>query len=215
MGAAVPRTAKTGSKSERDALRHEMLAAGCTPEMVAGEMERRWGFRPREAHRHAHGWSQDEVAVRFTEIAERLGGDKSADRAPGLYRALDRLDRPLDRTFDRGTAERTGMSAVDGGRPGSPPAPMIGTRIGEYERWPAGGRRPSPYVLTLLAVVFGTTVDRLLDYDDYRNLPDQERTVLGALLVGGNPSAAPPATALATFRAPGLVQLPPQKNAAP
>jgi hypothetical protein len=58
---------------------------------------------------------------------------------------------------------------------------MIGTRIGEYERWPIGGRRPSPYVLTVLATVLGTTVERLLDYDDHRKMPDQERTVLAAV----------------------------------
>ncbi len=64
----------------------------------------------------------------------------------------------------------------------SPHSPMIGTRIGEYERWPHGGRRPSTYVLTVLASIYGTTVDRLLDYDDYRHLPDQDRMVLSTLL---------------------------------
>jgi hypothetical protein len=66
---------------------------------------------------------------------------------------------------------------------------MIGTRIGEYERWPHGGRRPSPYVLTVLAAVLGTTVERLLDYDDHRKMPDQERTVLAAVLAAANPPA--------------------------
>lgn len=122
-------------------------------------MERRWGFRPREAYRHAHGWSQDEVAARFTEVAERLGGD-----------------RPTD------------------GRPATPAAPMIGTRIGEYERWPNGGRRPSPYVLTVLATVLGTTVERLLDYEDHRKMPDQERTVLAAVRAAATPSVPAVAT---------------------
>ena len=148
-----------------------MLVGGCSLELIAAEMERRWGFRRREAYRHAHGWSQDEVAARFTEVAERLGGDRTAD-----------------------------------GQPAEPSAPMIGTRIGEYERWPNGGRRPSPYVLTVLATVLGTTVERLLDYEDHRKMPDQERTVLAAV----RSAATPPVPAAATSpsatptRAPGL-----------
>src|SRR2546430_17376565 len=88
---------KTGAKSERDTLRHEMLIAGCSHDLIAQEMERRWSFRPREAYRHAHGWSQDEVAARFTEVADRLGNERATQ------------------------------------------APMIGTRIGEYEPWPNRG----------------------------------------------------------------------------
>lgn len=142
-----------------------MLVGGCSLELIATEMERRWGFRPREAYRHAHGWSQDEVAARFTEVAERLGGDRPSD-----------------------------------GRPATPSAPMIGTRIGEYERWPNGGRRPSPYVLTVLATVLGTTVERLLDYEDHRKMPDQERTVLAAVRAAATPSV--PAVATTPTRQP-------------
>jgi transcriptional regulator with XRE-family HTH domain len=138
-----------------------MLVGGCSLELIATEMERRWGFRPREAYRHAHGWSQDEVAARFTDVAERLGGDRAA----------------------------SGSAAV-------PPAPMIGTRIGEYERWPNGGRRPSPYVLTVLATVLGTTVERLLDYEDHRKMPDQERTVLAAVRAAATPPVPAAAASL-------------------
>ena len=136
-------TCKSGSKPERTALRQQLLEGGAGPDQIAAEMRRRWGFRPREAYRHAHGWSQDEVAARFAEIAGRLG----TRPAPG---------------------ERM-------------PAIMVGTRIGEYERWPHGGRRPSPYVLTLLAEVYGTALDRLLDADDLAGMPDQDRAVLAAL----------------------------------
>jgi hypothetical protein len=58
---------------------------------------------------------------------------------------------------------------------------MVGTRIGEYERWPQGGRRPSPYVLTVLAEVYGTEVRALLDQADDRAMPEQDRAVLAAL----------------------------------
>jgi transcriptional regulator with XRE-family HTH domain len=130
---------KSGSKADRAALRQQLLEAGRTVDEVAAEMRRRWRFRPRESYRHAHGWSQDEVAARFTEIAAHLA-------------------------------------------PGARPAPMVGTRIGEYERWPQGGRRPSPYVLTVLAEVYGTGVRALLDEADDGKMPEQDRAVLAALV---------------------------------
>lgn len=152
-----------------------MLVGGCSLELIATEMERRWGFRPREAYRHAHGWSQDEVAARFTEVAERLGRDRA--------RLAD-------------------------GRSVTPQAPMIGTRIGEYERWPHGGRRPSPYMLTVLATVLGTTVERLLDYDDHRRMPDQERTVLAAVLAAATPPVPLRPGAAPDEASPGQGRLP-------
>lgn len=161
----MPRPGKVGSKAERDALRQEMLVSGCSLELIATEMERRWSFRPREAYRHAHGWSQDEVAARFTEVADRIGGERGSAGPPSQ-------------------------------------APMIGTRIGEYERWPNGGRRPSPYVLTVLATVLGTTVERLLDYEDHRKMPDQERTVLAAVLAANGPPLRLPAEAPRSERVP-------------
>jgi len=132
---------KSGAKADRVALCQQLLVAGRTLDDVAAEMRRRWRFRPRESYRHAHGWSQDEVAARFTEVAARL--------AP------------------RGRS-----------------TPMVGTRIGEFERWPNGGRRPSPYVLTVLAEVYGTDLARLLDDADTEAMPEQERAVLAALTSG-------------------------------
>lgn len=137
---------KSGSKADRGALRQQLLQHGSTLDDVAAEMRRRWRFRPRESYRHANGWSQDEVAARFTEVAARLA-------------------------------------------PGTRSAPMVGTRVGEYERWPQGGRRPSPYVLTVLAEVYGTQVRRLLDDADDRAMPEQDRAVLAAL--SARPAPAP------------------------
>ncbi|HZB50269.1 MAG TPA: helix-turn-helix transcriptional regulator, partial [Mycobacteriales bacterium] len=129
---------KSGSKADRSALRQQLLDAGRTLDDIAAEMRRRWRFRARESYRHAHGWSQDEAAARFSEVAARLA-------------------------------------------PGARSTPMVGTRIGEYERWPVGGRRPSPYVLTVLAEVYGTDLGRLLDDPDMAAMPDQDRAVLAAL----------------------------------
>jgi transcriptional regulator with XRE-family HTH domain len=57
----MPRT--TGTKVERDEVRHAMTRLGATPAAVAVELQRRFGLRPREAHRQAHGWTQDAVAA--------------------------------------------------------------------------------------------------------------------------------------------------------
>ncbi|WP_326726453.1 hypothetical protein [Streptomyces phaeochromogenes] len=46
-----------GSKADRDALRYDMTAAGCTITDIAVEMRTRYGMRPREAWRHARGWT--------------------------------------------------------------------------------------------------------------------------------------------------------------
>lgn len=142
-----------------------MSTAGCSHDLTAHEMARRWGFRPREAHRHAVGWSQDQTAGRFTEATQQLRTDRES-------------------------------------------VPMIGTRIGEYERWPHGGRRPSAYVLTVLAAIYGTTVEQLLDYDDHRSLPPQERTVLAALLAGTPGGTLPASVRIGGAVLPGGITAP-------
>lgn len=146
------------TKADRDALRREMFGLGCPVESVVREMGRRWRVRPREAYRYAYGWSQDEVADRFT--AYSAGPEVAA--GPG----------------DRRWMLAAGAGSVSG--PGAL-AVMTGVRIGEYERWPAGGRRPSVYVLLVLADVFGTSVAGLLDYQDHRCFLDTDRAVLAAI----------------------------------
>lgn len=61
---------KSGSKADRDALRAEMAASGASTATIAIEMRSRWGMRPREAWRLAHGWSLQEVADRLNTAAE-------------------------------------------------------------------------------------------------------------------------------------------------
>ncbi|MFJ6130445.1 XRE family transcriptional regulator [Streptomyces griseoviridis] len=60
---------KPGSKGDRDGLRHQMLAVGCTTSEIATEMRVRYRMRPREAWRHAHGWTLQTAADRITEAA--------------------------------------------------------------------------------------------------------------------------------------------------
>lgn len=57
-------------------------------------------------------------------------------------------------------------------------ASMTGCRLCEYEKWPASQRRPSLYVLTVLARMYETGVLALLDLADHENLPPHERLVL-------------------------------------
>jgi tetratricopeptide (TPR) repeat protein len=70
---------KPGSKSERESLRREMLAAGCTHEDIATEMRIRWRFRAREAWRHTHGLSLQDAADRINEVGTGRSEAVAAD----------------------------------------------------------------------------------------------------------------------------------------
>ncbi|MEU6557839.1 XRE family transcriptional regulator [Streptomyces sp. NPDC046915] len=69
---------KTGSKADRDVLRHDMTTAGCTVADIAIEMRTRYRMRPREAWRHARGWTLQETADQITRAA-RPGEAVAAD----------------------------------------------------------------------------------------------------------------------------------------
>lgn len=70
---------KPGSRAERDALRAEMLATGCSLADIAAEMRSRWTMRPREAWRHAHGWSLQGAADRINELGAGRRSTVAAD----------------------------------------------------------------------------------------------------------------------------------------
>ncbi|MFE4916662.1 helix-turn-helix domain-containing protein [Streptomyces sp. NPDC056652] len=57
---------KPGVKADRDALRHEMSSAGCSTPEIAIEMRVRFRIRPREAWRHALGWTLQGTAERIS-----------------------------------------------------------------------------------------------------------------------------------------------------
>ncbi|MFM9493694.1 XRE family transcriptional regulator [Streptomyces galilaeus] len=69
---------KPGSKADRDALRQEMTAAGCTLADISIEMRARFHMRPREAWRHAHGWTLQETADKITQASTRRPGESVA-----------------------------------------------------------------------------------------------------------------------------------------
>lgn len=57
-------------------------------------------------------------------------------------------------------------------------AGMTGAHLCEHERWPDGGRKPSVYVLLMLAQMYETDVLCLLDLADHENLAPQDRLTL-------------------------------------
>ncbi|MFG2310607.1 XRE family transcriptional regulator [Streptomyces sp. NPDC048566] len=67
-----------GSKADRNALRHQMTAAGCTAADIAVEMRTRYRMRPREAWRHARGWTLQTAADRITQASTGHPGDAVA-----------------------------------------------------------------------------------------------------------------------------------------
>jgi transcriptional regulator with XRE-family HTH domain len=125
-----------GFKPEMDRLRERMRGLGFSYDEIAIEVSRRYPVRPRQAYRLAWGWTLDQVAARFNELAAREGTDPEG---------------------------RAGMSSP---------------HLCELERCPDSERRPSVYVLCLLARVYETDVLCLLDLADHESLPQKDRLVL-------------------------------------
>jgi tetratricopeptide (TPR) repeat protein len=71
-GGELPRvtTKNPGNKEDRTRLRSVMLQSGRSYTEIAEQMLLRWHFRPRQAWRHAHGFTQDEVAQRYNEVVD-------------------------------------------------------------------------------------------------------------------------------------------------
>lgn len=57
-------------------------------------------------------------------------------------------------------------------------ASLAGNRLCEYEKWPPSERRPSVYVLVMLAHIYQAGVLDLLDLADYEHLPPRDRLTL-------------------------------------
>jgi hypothetical protein len=52
---------------------------------------------------------------------------------------------------------------------------MRGSRICEYEKWPMGGVRPSVKALKILATIYETSWDQLVDVEDLEAMPAHDR----------------------------------------
>ncbi|MGH3283826.1 MAG: helix-turn-helix domain-containing protein [Streptosporangiaceae bacterium] len=57
-------------------------------------------------------------------------------------------------------------------------ASLTASRLSEFEHWPRSSRKPSVYVLVMLAEIYQTDVLCLLDLADHESLPQQDRLVL-------------------------------------
>lgn len=78
-------------------------------------------------------------------------------------------------------------------------APMRQARVWDYEQWPRAGARPTVRALKILAQVYGTTWDRLVDLEDLTHMNEQDREAYhavtaarrrGAAMVASTPVAA-------------------------
>jgi hypothetical protein len=58
---------------------------------------------------------------------------------------------------------------------GDPRAPMTGNRIHDFEQWPFKGVRPTVRTLGILARIYGTTWDLLVDAADLARMPEADR----------------------------------------
>lgn len=72
---AAPRPGARGFKAELDGVRERMRALGFGYDEIAAEVSRRYQVRPRQAYRLAWGWTQDQAAARFNELAAGEGTD--------------------------------------------------------------------------------------------------------------------------------------------
>jgi hypothetical protein len=99
-------------------------------------------------------------------------------------------------------AEQISTYAAHAGlRPDATTVTMTSPHLSEYENWPGedpdpAGRRPTPYLLSLLAAVYGCTVHDLLDVADYENMPSADRLIIG--------KSAPPDGQHGHTRRPGV-----------
>jgi transcriptional regulator with XRE-family HTH domain len=125
------------------------------------------GFKPemdrlRERMRGL-GFSYDEIAI---EVSRRY---------PVRPRQAYRL--AWGWTLDKVAERFNELAAREGTDPGGR-AGMSSSHLCELERWPDSDRKPSVYVLCLLAKVYETDVLCLLDLADHESLPQHDRLVL-------------------------------------
>jgi hypothetical protein len=80
-------------------------------------------------------------------------------------------------TLEHAAAQFNALAAQEGTDPQAR-AGMTGPHLCEHERWPSGGRKPSVYVLVMLAQMYETDVLCLLDLADHENLAPKDRLAL-------------------------------------
>jgi hypothetical protein len=162
------------------------------------------------------------------ELRERMGGlglghGQIAGEIARRYRLRPREAYRLAHgwTLGQAAAQFNARAADLDTDPGGQ-ASLAANRLCEYEKWPHSERRPSVYVLVMLAHIYQTGVLNLLDLADHEHLPPRDRLTLlqpgqtaaseagvstptGAARDSGQPGTGPP----------GLVPGPPLASAGP
>jgi hypothetical protein len=88
-------------------------------------------------------------------------------------------------------AERINAYAAKAGLGNGSTVAMTAAHLCEHESWPGqgsapSGRRPTPYLLSLLAAAYGCEVPELLDAADYARMPSGDRLVFDNICTGGS-----------------------------
>jgi hypothetical protein len=125
---------------------------------------------------HAQGSSDGEIAAEF---ARRYGLRPRAAWRSAFGWSLTEA------------AERINSYAANTGLGGGSTVAMTAAHLCEHESWPGqgsapSGRRPTPYLLSLLAAVYGCAVAELLDQADYAQMPSGDRLVFDNICAGGS-----------------------------
>ncbi len=108
-----------------------------------------------------------------------LGFDEIAGEIARRYRLHPRESYRLDWGWSLGqAAARFNALAAQEGTDPQGRAAMTGAHLCEYEHWPSGGRKPSVYVLVMLAQMYETDVLRLLALADHERLAPPDRLTL-------------------------------------
>jgi hypothetical protein len=121
-----------------------------------------------------------------------LGHDEIAAEISRQYMARPREAYRLawGWTLDQAAGRFNEHAAREGADPQAR-ASMTGPHLCEYEKWPRSTRRPSVYVLCVLAAIYQADALSLLDLADHEGLPQQDRLVLS-----GGPRAGTGATVI-------------------
>jgi transcriptional regulator with XRE-family HTH domain len=108
-----------------------------------------------------------------------FGYDEAAAEVSRRYQVRPRQAYRLawGLTQDQAAARFNELAAGEGTDPDGR-ASMTGPYLCEVEQWPNSERRPSVYVLCLLARVYETDALCLLDLADHESLPQKDRLVL-------------------------------------
>jgi transcriptional regulator with XRE-family HTH domain len=125
------------------------------------------------------GFKAEMDGLRERMRALGFGFDEAAAEVSRRYQVRPRQAYRLawGLTQDQAAARFNELAAVEGTDPDGR-ASMTGPHLCEVEQWPDSERRPSVYVLCLLALVYETDVLCLLDLADHESLPQHDRLVL-------------------------------------